>query len=488
MAMEHKLELRLSQKLILTPQLQQSIKLLQLPQLELSLTLNQHLMENPFLEEEVVEREPEEKAAQEKDKPSDTATAEESEQAFREDIEAPLEKMFGFTADEYFEERGSDGRDLGYFSYDTESPALFERNTRKMDLYEYLLWQLGFLRTSESIGRTAEIIIGNLNGDGYLQASVEEIARTSNVDIKIVEDALSVIHEFDPSGVGAKNLQECLLLQLKPLNLENTLVEKILIEGFEELEKKKYKKLAVKFKITIDEILAAVKIIEGLEPRPGRNYSNEEIIHIVPDVYVTEDSEGKFIILLNDEGIPRIRLSSYYRKLLAKKNALGPEERQFLEEKLRSAIWLLKSLDQRNKTIYRVTESILKFQEEFFRQGIKNLKPLNLKNVAMDIGMHESTISRVTSSKYLQCPRGLFHFKFFFSNAIQSVDGEVSSSIVKDSIKELISRENPQTPLRDKELSEALNKTMNINIACRTVAKYREELKIPSHMRRKKWT
>ncbi len=485
MALEHRLELKLTQKLILTPQLQQSIKLLQLPQLELSQTLTQELMENPFLEE-IIDRESGDRGTEEKQETSDIERAEESPQAPAEDLEAPLEKMFGFTTDEYFEERGSDGRDLGYFSYDSESPAPFERNTKKMDLYEYLIWQLRFLRVPESVGRTAEIIMGNLNEDGYLQASLEEIAKAANVEIKTVEEALSIIHGFDPPGVGAKNLQECLLLQLKPLKLENSLVEKILTEGFEELEKKRYKKLTSRFKVPMDKILTAVKIIEGLEPRPGRNYSSEEIIHIIPDVYILEDSEGKFIIVLNDEGIPRLKLSNYYRKLLSRKNALSIEEKQFLEEKLRSAIWLLKSLDQRNKTIYRVTESILKFQEEFFRSGIKHLKPLNLKDVAMDLGMHESTISRVTSSKYLQCPRGLFDFKFFFSNAIPSLDGEVSSSIVKDIIKEIISKENPQTPLSDKDLTETL-KGMNMHIARRTVAKYREELKIPSHMRRKKW-
>ena len=483
MAMESKLELRLTQKLILTPQLQQSIKLLQLPQLELSQTLNQELMENPLLEE-VIERESDEKS-----ETLGTAETEEPIREISEDAEAPLEKIFGFTTDEYFEERGSDGRDLGYFTDSAEVSTPFERSNKKMDLYEYLLWQLRLTRTSEQVGRAAEIVIGNLNEDGYLQASIQEIAKMAEVDVKTAEEALALVRGFDPQGIGAKNLQECLLLQLKPLNLENTLVEKILSDGFVELEKKKYKKLATRFKVTIEDILTAVEIIEGLEPRPGRNYSSEEVVHIVPDVYI-EESDGEFIIILNDDGIPKLRLSNYYRKLLTNRSTLGREERQFLEEKFRSAIWLLKSLDQRNKTIYRVTESLLKFQEDFFRKGIKHLKPLNLKDIAADLGMHESTISRVTSNKYLQSPQGLFSFRFFFSNAVHAVSAisdDISSAIVKDTIKQLISEEDPKSPLSDKDIVEQLE-NRNIKIARRTVAKYREELKIPSHSRRKKWT
>ncbi len=480
MAQEQKLELKLSQKLILTPQLQQSIKLLQLPLLELSHDINEELMNNPMLEESI-EREPEEKKTS-----SEMTLEEESFQEPSDNIEAPLEKIFGFTTDNYFQERESDGRDFGYFNEGTEeSSSPFERNRKKTDLYEHLLWQLRLSYTSERIGRIAEIIINNLNGDGYLQASLDEISELAEADMNTVEEALSLVQGLDPSGIGARNLQECLILQLKPLNLQGTPVEKILTEGFSELEGKKFKQLAAKLKTSIDEILTAVKIIEGLEPRPGRNYSGEEPIHIIPDVFV-EESDGKFIITLNDEGIPKLRLSNYYRKLLTNKKSLGPEERQFLEEKLRSAIWLLRSLDQRNRTIYKVTESILNFQEDFFRKGFKYLKPLNLKDIAEDLGLHESTISRVTSNKYLQCPQGLLNFRFFFSNAVPSAKGNISSSTVKDIIKKIISVEDPREPLNDKKIVELL-KDRGINVARRTAAKYREELKIPSHIKRKKW-
>jgi len=480
MALEQRLELKLSQKLILTPQLQLSIKLLQLPLLELSQDINQELMNNPLLEE-TMDREPEEKP-----ETSDMRMEEEPFQELPDDGATPLEKIFGFTTDSYFEERESDGRDLGYFQENAEDvQTFFERNRKKIDLYEHLLWQLRLSHVSEEIGKPAEIIINNLNEDGYLLASFEEIAEAAGGDVKIAEEALAYVQKLDPPGVGARDLQECLLLQLGPLKLKGTLVENILVDGFKELEGKKYKQLALKFKMSLDDIFAAVKIIEGLEPRPGRNYSSDDPVNIIPDVYV-EEVDGNFVITLNDEGIPKLRLSNYYKKLLSNKKSLGLEEKQFLEEKLRAAIWLLKSLDQRNKTIYRVTESILKFQEDFFRKGYKYLKPLNLKNVAEDMGMHESTISRVTSNKYVQCPQGLLSFRFFFSNAVSSEDGNISSSIVKDLIKKIISEEDIQKPLNDKKIVEIL-KGKGINVARRTAAKYREEIKIPSHIKRKKW-
>ncbi len=479
MAQEQRLELRLSQRLILTPQLQQSIKLLQLPLLELSQDINQELMNNPMLEE----------GAEGESEIKDDHSGPSGEEPVREsggDIETPLEKIFGFTSDSYFEERESDGRDFGYFNEDIEETiSPFERNRDRTNLYDHLLWQLRLSSTEEDIGRPAEIIINNLNSDGYLKASIDEVSQLAETDTGTVETALKVVQKLDPSGVGARNLQECLLLQLPALDLSGTLVEKLLTENFSELEGKKYNQIAVKLKTSIDDIFAAVKIIEKLEPRPGRNYSSDEPVHIIPDVYV-EESEGKFLITLNDEGIPRLRLSNYYRKLLANKKSLGPEEKQFLEDKLRSAVWLLKSLDQRNKTIYKVTDSILKFQEDFFRKGAQYLKPLNLRIIAEDLGMHESTISRVTSNKYLQCPQGLLNFRYFFSNAVATDLGSMSSSTVKNIIKQIIAGEDSSKPLNDQKIVNIL-KSKGISVARRTAAKYREELKIPSHLKRKKW-
>jgi RNA polymerase sigma-54 factor len=230
--------------------------------------------------------------------------------------------------------------------------------------------------------------------------------------------------------------------------------------------------------------MAAVKIIEGLDPKPGGNFSAPETNYITPDVYIIK-TDGGYQIVLNDEGLPRLRINSYYQKLLRNKNSIAKEDRQYLEDKLRSAVWLMKSLDQRNKTIYRVTECILTYQREFFDYGVNSLKPLNLKDIASELNLHESTISRVTSNKYLSCPRGLYCFRFFFSNAIQGEFGEISSTSVKDMVKKIISEEDSAKPLSDMRIVDIF-KGNNISIARRTIAKYREELKIPAQSQRKR--
>lgn len=473
MALESRLDLRLAQKLILTPQLQQAIKLLQMPQLELSQTLNNELIENPFLEEELEEPEMEEHTVE------DTAPS-----VATDDAEMPLEGLMNFSVDEYFEERSSDGRDLGYFTPDIEEQPSYELFcSKKPDLYDHLLWQLRLSTADDGIRRVAEAVIGNIDEDGYLRATDEELVSVTGADIDTVRSAIALVQGFDPPGVGARDLKECLLLQLKVLNLSGTLVEKIIINNMEDLQKKKYSSIAKQYNSPMDDIIAAVKIIEGLDPRPATSFSNVETNYIVPDVFITKTEEG-YQIILNEDGMPRLRLNSSYRKLLLRKESLTKEEREFLKEKLRLATELIKSLDQRNRTIYKVSESILKFQREFFDGGIKFLKPLNLRDVAADINMHESTVSRVTSNKFLACNHGVFSFRFFFSSAIQSETGEVSSTSVKDIIKKIISEEDPQKPLSDQMIADRLKK-QNITIARRTVAKYREELKIPPQNQRK---
>jgi len=481
MALEHKLSLKLSQKLVLTPQLQLAIKLLQMPQLELSQTLAQELTENPFLEDT------QEEGAEEEFTGGELEAAEADRET--DDAESPLEKMISgssnFEVDEYFEDRSSDGRDLGYFGQGTNAPVSFEQFASKpTDIYDHLLWQLRLSDAEEDIKIIGEAVVGNIDENGYLTATDEEIAKTINGDIINVRKAVDIVQSFDPPGIGARDLKECMLLQLGLLGLAGSLAEKIVLNNMEELKKKNYPQIARLCGASTDEVQAAVKVIEGLEPRPARNFSSANADYVIPDVFVVRGDDG-YQIVLNEERLPKLRINSYYKKLMLQKSSFSKEEREFLDEKLRSATWLLKSLDQRNRTIYRVTESIIDFQRDFFDKGVQSLKPLNLKNIAEELSLHESTISRVTSNKYLSCSHGVFSFKFFFSSALQSDNGSVSSTSVKDSIRKIVSEENHKKPFSDQQIADML-KSNNITIARRTVAKYREELKVPPQNQRKR--
>jgi RNA polymerase sigma-54 factor len=485
MALEHRLELKMLQKLILTPQLQQAIKLLQMPQLELSQMLSEELVENPFLEEisEVSEKtEPlreevrRDEAGQQEEPVSPLAA---------DDAEVPLERLTGFSVDEYFDSRGADGRDLGYFSPDINpTQSLDQYVSHDTDMYDHLNWQLRFSDAHEDVKSAAELVIGNIDDNGYLQATEDDIAKYSDTSIETARDAIGLVQSFDPPGIGASNLKECLILQLNGLDLNGSLVEEIVSESLREVEKRKYQRLAQKHSCSVDEIKEAVKVIEGLEPKPGRGMSASQTVYIKPDVFVVW-GEGDLRIVLNDDNIPNIRINNFYKKLLSNKNSLNKEEKDYLEERLRSAVWLLKSLDHRNKTIYRVTESILNFQRGFFLDGVSNMKPLNLKDVATDLGMHESTISRATANKYLACSHGLFNFRFFFSSAVRSSTGPISSTSVKEMIRKIVSEEDPRKPLSDQKIAEIL-KSLNISVARRTVAKYRDEMNIHSQSLRRK--
>ncbi|GAB6183397.1 RNA polymerase factor sigma-54 [Thermodesulfovibrio hydrogeniphilus] len=467
MALEQRTDLRLTQKLTLTPQLQLQLKLLQFSQLELSEYIQLELIENPFLEID-----------------EENLTEQEIEQTQENDEELPIiSRLDKLIVDDYFAERADDGRDLGYFNPGFEEKPSFELfYSTTSDLSDYLMWQLSLSKASDEIRAVAEVVIGNIDEDGYLRASEEEISSLANSDIETVKKAIALVQEFDPTGVGARNLKECLLLQIKALGLNDTIVHRIIDEHLEDIQKKKYEKIAKKFNIPLQEVIEAVKIIEKLEPRPGRNFSNIIVKTPVPDVYV-QKIDDEYQIILNDEGIPKLRLNKIYKELIEAKNLNGAEK-EYLKEKFKNAVELLRSIEQRNKTIYRVTESIVKFQREFFDKGVSFLKPLTLRDVVNEVGLHESTISRVTSNKYLCCEHGMFSFKFFFSKSLSSADGNVATTHVKEMIQQIIASENPEKPLCDKEIAEIL-KSQGINIARRTVAKYREELKIPPKALRK---
>lgn len=481
--MDTKLDIRLAQKLIMTPQLQQAIKLLQLSKLELQQLINQTLLENPILEEtvsETVEADEDDAYKQSQVTGSESATEE------REmDNVAPLDGL-NLKWEDYFDEDRLGGRELGYFKDNGEETPTYEQILSKpSSLYDYLLWQLNLSTSDQLIRDIGEVIIGNIDENGYLQATIEEIELLSGTSRDNISEVLKLIQGFDPPGVAARDLRECLLIQIAQIGFKGTIVDTIISEHLSDFEKKRFPIVARKLGITLEELAHAIKVIEKLDPKPGRPFYSSDNVYLVPDVFVIK-YEGEYIVLLNDEGLPRLKINPIYRKMLKGNSGLGEEERGYLEDKFRSAIWMIRSIEQRNRTIYKVAQSIVKFQEEFFEKGVNYLKPLTLREIADDITMHESTVSRVTHNKYICTPQGIFELKYFFSSGLATADGDsCSSRSVRDMISKRISDESPIKPFSDQQIMEFL-KERHIEIARRTVAKYRKELKIPSASRRKK--
>ena len=383
----------------------------------------------------------------------------------------------------YVAEYNSGWNDSGYEH--KEAPPFESVIPTKGDLYSHLLFQLDMSHLSERQKQIGIQIIGNLDEDGYLKSGVEEIAQLVGCGEPDVLETLGFIQHFDPIGVAARDTRECLLIQARFLNLGGTVVEKIIQDHMDKLENKRYDLIVRSLSIPLEEVLAAINVITRFEPKPGRQYSEEQAIYISPDIYVFKVGDD-YEISLNEDGLPKLRINSYYRDILSGRSNLGEEAKQYIQEKLKSAAWLIKSIHQRQRTIYRVTSSIFRFQRDFLERGISYLKPLVLRDVAEDIHMHESTISRVTTNKYVHTPQGVFELKFFFNSAIQCLDGEsVSSESVKEHLKAIIKTENKAKPYSDQEVAELLRK-VNIDVARRTVAKYRETLGIlPSRKRRK---
>ncbi len=475
MALELRQQLKLTQQLIMTPQLQMAIKLLQLSRQELVDKIKQELEENPALEE-VQETLAEEQAPDQKDKDKKDETSV-KEVAIEEKINDDIDWS------NYLDEYNSPGR-INFESESKDTPRYEAFIASKESLSDHLLWQ--FLMTSPSRKETniGSLIIGNLNRDGYLEISVEEIARMGASDPLTIEKILSLIQTFDPVGIGARDLKECLLIQIKHLKIDDTLVKNIITDHLGNLEKRNYKAICKALKTSIENVIAAVDIIQKLEPKPGREFSDENPQYITPDIYVHK-LENDFVVMLNDDGMPKLRVSSFYKKSISHGNKITGEVEDYIQGKLRSAAWLIKSIHQRQKTIYRVMESILKFQRDFFEKGISNLKPMVLRDVAQDIDMHESTISRVTTNKYAYTPQGIFELKYFFNSSIRRVHGgTIASASVQEKIRQIIAGEDPKNPFSDDKISKILEEA-HISIARRTVAKYRDILKVLPSNRRK---
>lgn len=493
MALEQKLNLRLSQRLVMTPSLQQAIKLLQMSKLELEEVLTQEMTENPILEEEQEEQEQEEQEeaavearekAKEGEREGEPAVAAEGPAAAEAAPEKERDSFEEIDFDSYFEEYLDSSYNPRQYE-DTEQVPLENTLSQQPGLQEYLTWQLSMSDAGPAVREIAAYLIGNLDEDGYLRVSREEILAAGFENEQEVERALSLVRSFDPPGICARDLPDCLMLQIRALGIENPLIETIITAHWPEFLNRQFAQLSRTLGVGLSQLQAVVEIVKNLEPKPGRKYSNERTIYVEPDVAVRKIGD-EYVIQLNEDGLPKLRISSAYRRMLRRGNgAIGEEAAAYLKEKMRSAVWLIKSLDQRQRTIYKVADSIVRHQRAFLDNGIEHLRPLVLRDVANDIGMHESTVSRVVSNKYIHTPRGLLPMKYFFHSGIDSTSGDdVSSLSIKNKIAHIIGDEDTKRPHSDARITQKL-RAEGIQIARRTVAKYREELRIPSSSQRK---
>lgn len=492
MALEIKQSLRLSQQLVMTPQLQQAIKLLQLNRMELAEVVTQEMMENPILEELSETPEGENQA------PENTAADGDPEAEQTRDEEAFLKPKAqeeqlvtgkdDFNWDSYIEDFNSTSSSAPSMREVNEELPSFENVlTKTTTLEDHLHWQISMIALTEQERKLGELLIGNLTDDGYLNANLEDLANEVGMETEDAEEVLKIVQNFDPLGVASRNLQECLAIQAKFMNPRQPLVEQIIEHHLGDLERKNYQAVSKALNVPLEKIIEATRLILEFEPKPGRSFHTSDTQYISPDIYVYKVAD-EFVIVLNEDGMPKLRISPYYKNILAsaqKDQNKGTKE--YVQDKLRSAVWLIRSIHNRQKTIYKVTEAIVRRQRDFFEKGVQHLKPMILKDVANDIGMHESTISRVTTNKFVHTPVGIFELKYFFNSSINATDGSdaLASEAVKEKIRQMIAKEDQKNPLSDQKIVELL-RSENIDIARRTVAKYRDMLGILSSGKRKK--
>ncbi|WP_181550094.1 RNA polymerase factor sigma-54 [Desulfosalsimonas propionicica] len=472
MAIELQQNLKLQQHLVMTPQLQMAIKLLQLSRLELVEMVQQELESNPTLEESETVETPEET-------PAETPEAADAR-------EITMEESFDERLDwqQYMDEYSSTGR-VHYESEEKEAPNYEAFTASRTNLYDHLRWQLLMTRPTAEQEAIGSLIIGNLNKYGYLDVPLEDVAQMAETDVSQVKDVLYVMQTFDPPGICARDLSECLLIQARQFGIVDPVVEALLRDHINNLENKRYQVIARELKCSMETLSAAIELIRQLDPRPGFRYGDEDQIYITPDVYVYREGDD-YIVMLNDDEIPQLHINSYYRQAVRKGEPIAKDTRTYLRDRLRSAEWLIKSIQQRRRTIYNVMVSIVKFQRDFFDQGIAHLKPMVLRDVAEDINMHESTISRVTTNKYAHTPHGIFELKFFFNSSINRADGNtIASASVQEEMRKIIAGENPKKPYSDKKIADMLEAASGIRIARRTVAKYREIMGVLPSSKRK---
>ena len=468
------LDLRLSQRLALTPSLLQKIELLQLNKLELQEMLNQELMENPILEEAVEAEVPRDLSLDDRpgEEPPRTEKPETRERDSFEEID------FRYFFDEYLD-TGYKNREVE----DSERPSFEAFLTRPPSLEDHLTWQLGLTEVQPRIAEIANHIIGNINEDGYFLLTVEELCQSSGCSVEDASEAVKLVQSFDPTGVAARDLRECLALQLEAIGMKDSLAMKIVQEHLQLLENHRFKEIASRTGSTFDEVLHAVDAIKHLIPKPGQRYNSQKVNYVQPEMTIAKVND-EFVIIQNDEGMPQLRLNAGYRELL-KSNGVSSETKSFLREKFRSAVDLLRSVNQRKQTIYKVCLAIINRQREFLERGPSALRPMLIKDVAGELGVHSSTISRVVTNKYVDTPQGVMELRKFFTMGVENPDGEELSIVqVKLKIKDLIEKESKTKPYSDNQLGQLLRRD-NIFITRRTVAKYREQMQVPGSRERK---
>lgn len=475
MAVGMKQSLNLSQTLRMTPQLQQAIKLLQLSRLELEGAIRKELDENPVLEESADLRDNDSNRA---DEPAQGREAEVELNA-AQDPQRQDEFEWENYMDSQFKPQQQSGP--GYEDIGSYENVIATAQT----LHEHLHWQASLFGFNDEEQTLISILISYVDDDGYIKTPLQEIAREESVSEEDLASMFTFLHEFDPPGVGARDLQECLLVQAKQIQEDTQDVVHLIKNHLKELERKNYDGIAKAMNRSVDEVTEICKIVYAMEPKPGRLFVRHDTHYVTPDVYVYKVGD-EYIVSLNEDGLPRLKISNFYRNVL-KNGVKGDNTQDYIQDKLRSAVWLIKSIQQRQRTIYKVTESIVKYQQEFFDKGPAFIKPMILRDIANDIGMHESTVSRVTNNKYVHTPRGIFELKYFFNSGISTDDGDsLASESVKLRIKDMVGKEDPRDPLSDQKLVELLKKD-GIQIARRTVAKYRDMLKILPSSKRKKY-
>ncbi len=458
MKLTHDVFLEQQQKLIMTPELRQAIAVLQMSTLELGEYIQKEIQENPFLEEKEAEESNESQSEKETD-------------------DNKLDQWM-----EYLDDRGNG-------MVEKEEEITFENFvTRRPSLYEHLEFQLRMTVTDPDQFRIGEYLLGSIDENGYLVIDIDEVVSKLQVNHAMVAQTIEIIQSFHPHGVGARGLAECLLIQLHHYGKNEQLIEKIIREHLEDIARGRMNKIASSLGIPVQQVQEICDLIRTLDPKPGLQYGNDqEIKYILPDV-VVEKIDGEYVVIVNDGQFPHLIINQTYQRFMRQPNAFDAEARKYLEEKMGSAIWLIRSIEQRRMTLYKVSNAIVEFQKEFLDNGVTSLKPLTLREIAEIVDVHESTVSRATNNKYMQTPQGLFELKFFFSTGVHAYGGEekVSARSIKHILEEIVASEDPMHPLSDEAIAKLIQ-SKGIRISRRTVAKYRQELGIAATMSRRRY-